>query len=393
MRAVTIIDVGIEAVRGLRPPASVWPRQEQVKPSDLYPDSAVRARSGPEPTDLELLYLTIACDNGVTGRYGPIDPEAAWPIRRWLGASLTGADPLAGSTLWDRLQRADRHSRHGHLKMAISALDNALWDVRGRTFDAPVWQLLGGGGRPPLPAYASTLWTAHDPDTVEQVARGVAAEGFVGQKWFLAYGPAAGAAGLARNVELVERVRAALGDEAMTMFDAWTGWDLTYARDWARRVEHLRPAWLEEAFPPSHDMLFTELARTTTVPLATGEHLYDRREVLTYLRSGAVSFLQMDPEWCGGVTDLVRMCALADTFGIPVVPHGHGLHAAIHVIASQSPATCPMVEYLMHIMPTRHHFEIDPPAPRGGTFVPPQRPGFGIELDPEKIASRGPWQP
>jgi L-rhamnonate dehydratase len=135
------------------------------------------------------------------------------------------------------------------------------------------------------------------------------------------------------------------------------------------------------------------LGRSTTVPLAAGEHLYDRREVLHYLQQRAVSVLQVDPEWCGGVTELVRMCALAETFGVPLIPHGHGLHAAIHVVASQSPGTCPMVEYLFRLMPRRYHFELDPPAPRDGAFALPGRPGFGIELDDSKIESRGPWQP
>jgi L-alanine-DL-glutamate epimerase-like enolase superfamily enzyme len=71
-----------------------------------------------------------------------------------------------------------------------------------------------------------------------------------------------------------------------------------------------------------------------------------------------------------------------------VIPHGHGLHAALHVVASQSPATCPKIEYLVRTMPNRHHFEVDPPVPVGGHVTLPTRPGFGIELDAGKIEQR-----
>jgi len=82
---------------------------------------------------------------------------------------------------------------------------------------------------------------------------------------------------------------------------------------------------------------------------------------------------------------------LAETFGVPVIPHGYGLHAAIHVVASQSPGTCPMTEYLYRIVPARHRFEAAPPAPVRGAFPLPQRPGFGIELNDDAITSRRPW--
>jgi L-alanine-DL-glutamate epimerase-like enolase superfamily enzyme len=392
MRTASIADVGIEAVRGPRPPNPPGPTQEQVHPLDVYPGRPRRV-ARPAPTWAEALYVRIRCESGVDGWYGPVDREAAWPIADSLGDVLIGEDALAGSTLWDKLARSDRHARHGHLRMAISALDNALWDVRGKVFGVPVWRLLGGGARTELPAYASTLGTPHDAATVDRVARELVADGYAGQKWFLAHGPGAGPRGLTRDVELAERVRAAAGAQARVMFDAWMGWDLAYARSWARAVEHLSPTWLEEPFGPAHDPLFQQLHRATSVPLATGEHLYDRREVLQYLQAGTIAVLQVDPEWCGGVTELVRMCALAETFGVPIVPHGHGLHAAIHVVASQSPATCPMVEYLFRFLPGRHHFEKEPPAPRGGAFALPSRPGFGIELDDSKIDYRARWDP
>lgn len=391
MDQLTVNSVEVEAVSGVRPP-SRRTNQRQIRAIDVYPEHhASETRPVPTPPWLEALYVHVRCESGIDGFYGPIDRAAAWSIVDTLADFLIGQDALAGNIIWDKMRRLDRHSRHGHMKMAISAIDNALWDARGKAYGAPVWRLLGGASRQQIPAYASTLGSAHDPKSVQTMGRELAAEGYTAQKWFLAYGPSDGWAGMQQNIKLAEELRDLLGPGTDIMFDAWMGWDLAYAHSWAQQVEHLDPRWLEEPFSPSHDMMFAELHRSTRVPLAAGEHIYDRREVLTYLEQGAVTVLQMDPEWCGGVTDLVRMCALAETFGIPIIPHGHGVHAALHVVASQSPETCPMVEYLLHLMPTRHHFELDAPTPRRGVFDLSKAPGFGIELDESKIERRMVW--
>ncbi len=397
MRKLTITAVDVLAVRGPAVPGAPVFTQGQAKLIHAYPehgpdlDRVPQPRIEPGPPLREALYLRIGTDRDVEGFYGPIDREAAWPITDLLAGFLVGQDALAGTVVWDKLYRLDRHARHGHLKMAISAVDNCLWDLRGKAFDAPVYQLLGGPARDRIPAYASTLGTSHEPAEVQALAQRLAKEGYAAQKWFLAHGPGAGAEGLARNVGLAEEVRAAVGPGTRLMFDAFMGWDLAHARDWARQVESLSVSWLEEPFSPTQYPAFVELHRATRVPLAAGEHLYDRADVLPYLRDGTLTVLQCDPEWCGGVTDLVRITSLAETYGVPVIPHGHGVHAALHVVASQSPATCPMVEYLLLAMPTRYQFEKHPPAPEGGSMALPQGPGFGIELDASRITSTRPW--
>ncbi|MFC9462317.1 enolase C-terminal domain-like protein [Streptomyces sp. NPDC056983] len=389
-----MIDARISSVRVVELtttlPETPFPRgfPPQSRPASIY-DSQHMGPTG-RPTAVVArkktsLYLEIGTTKGVTGRYGPIDREAVAPLADGMAASLLGLDALAHGYIWDLLQRADRHARHGQRKIAISAVDNALWDVRGRLFGAPVWQLLGGSGRARIPAYASTLGTFHDDGEVERTAAELMDEGYTAQKWFFADGPGQGPDGMDRNVALAERARSSVGESCALMFDAFMSWDLAYARQWCRRVEHLRPDWLEEPFPPGAVPAFAQLRSSTVIPIATGEHLYDRHDVLPFLQQGLIGVLQADPEWCGGVTDLVRMCAVAEPFGVAVIPHGHGIHAALHVVAGQSPETCPRVEYLFHHMPERHHFEVDPPAPKGGTFALPTRPGFGIELAQERI--------
>lgn len=359
----------------------------QSRPISVYPHHHLaegsRAPSGPRRKTS--LYLEITTTAGVTGRYGPIDQDAVAPLSEGMAASVLGLDALASTFVWDVLQRGNRHSRHGNRKIAISAVDNALWDLRGRLLGLPVWQLLGGGGRAQVPAYASTLGTFHGEGEVEQTAAELLDEGYTAQKWFVADGPGQEAEGMERNVALVERTRSTVGDRSALMFDAFMSWDPAYARRWATRVERLRPDWLEEPFAPGAVESFAQLRASTSIPLAAGEHLYDRFDILPFLQRGLLSVLQVDPEWCGGVTDLVRLCAVAEVFGVPVIPHGHGIHAALHVVASQSPEVCPRAEYLYHLMPERHYFEIDAPRPHGGTFALPAGPGFGIEFDESRI--------
>ncbi|MDE3196460.1 MAG: mandelate racemase, partial [Acidobacteriota bacterium] len=219
-------------------------------------------------------------------------------------------------------------------------------------------------------------------------ARSVKAQGFRYQKWFLAYGPGDGYAGLKKNVETVRLVREAVGDDTELMFDVYSGWDLTYALEWAHQVEQYRPRWIEEAAQAEKIASFAELRRGTRIPVASGEHIQGRWEVYDYLREDALSVIQCDPEWCGGTSELVKICALASIYDLPVIPHGHSLHAALHVIASQSPAVCPLAEYLILKMQSYYFFEKNPPALDKAHFALTDRPGYGIEIDDAKVESK-----
>ncbi|GAB3384395.1 galactonate dehydratase [Humibacter soli] len=396
MRRVRITNLEVHKLTGRNPRYSDGPhpegdRQRQVQAIDLYEDGReplrVRAAEAREARTISRFYLHIRADDGSFGFYGPIDELAGRVVLDVYRELLIGQDALASATIWDQLERIDRHSRHGLHKAAISATDNALWDLRGRVFDAPVWQLLGGGSRRTIPAYGSMLATPLDPESIATAAKAVQAEGYDGQKWFFEHGPGNGRAGLTANVDLVRQVREAVGDDEPIMFDAYHGWDLPFARAWAQRAEEYNPDWLEEALLPNRHAAFAELRRSTSIPLATGEHVYDRQEALDLMREGSIQVLQADPEWCGGVTELSRMAALAETFGVALIPHGHGIHSALHVIASQSPEVCPKAEYLVRHMPIRHHFELDAPTPISGAFPLPTGPGFGIEIDDSKVES------
>jgi L-alanine-DL-glutamate epimerase-like enolase superfamily enzyme len=148
------------------------------------------------------------------------------------------------------------------------------------------------------------------------------------------------------------------------------------------------PTWLEEPVPAMQLNGYVRVKQATGIPLAGGEHLYSRWDVLPFLQAGAVDFVQTDPEWAGGISELTRICAMAGAYGVKVCPHGHTVVTAPHVIASQPESICPIQEYLFSSAERRQCFFKDPLVPVGGFLPLPTRPGLGVELDEAKIESR-----
>jgi L-alanine-DL-glutamate epimerase-like enolase superfamily enzyme len=237
----------------------------------------------------------------------------------------------------------------------------------------------------PVPVYGSCLGFSIDPALAGRRAAQLKKDGFIRQKWFLGYGPGDGARGMDLNVALVRELRAAVGDDVQLMFDAYQGWDLEYAIEWCRKVEQYRPYWLEEAVPMSDLESFIRLSRATRIPIATGEHLYGRWEAEQFFKNDALQFIQADPEWCGGISETVKVANLASVHGVKLLPHCHNVHAALAIVASQSPTVCPFGEYLINHVPEKLHFIKDPPLTGNGLVQLPDKPGFGIELDPAQV--------
>lgn len=366
--------------------------QHQVQMNHIYDELRPRPyRDNPQPprqAPLSAIYLTLKTEGGLQGLYGPVDIEAARVVEGQLKSFVLGKDALAGEAVWDQMHRWNRHSRSSHFMMAISAIDNALWDLRGRYFNAPVYRLLGGPTRPQVTAYGSCLGFSVEPEAARKKSAELKAQGYRNQKWFMAYGPGDGPEGLHKSVELVRVLRESVGDDVELMFDAFMGWQLDFAVAWARQAERYRPRWIEEAFPPDRIEAFAALRRSTSIPVASGEHFYGRWEANRYLAQGAVTVVQADPEWCGGVSELVKICQIATLYDAQVVPHGHAVHAALHVVASQSPSVCPMVEWLITSRPRYYHFEKHKLTPVDGKIELPDRPGFGIEFDETLVERR-----
>lgn len=390
----TIIDA-VDLIKVTGPYTSIpgVNRQFQVQPIHIYPELrpkpySDRTDSKPATSNISQYYLQIKTKGGLTGMYGALDVEYSEEILRQLKPFLMGKDALNIEALWDGMYRNNRHSRAGHYMMAMSAVDNTLWDLRGKYFNAPVYVLLGGPTRKEVQVYGSCL-----SFTVEEVKAGTRAktlydQGFKHQKWFMAYGPGDGQKGLNQSIGLMEELRGSLGAEAQIMIDTFMGWDLPFANTWCREVSKYNPYFLEEPFPVDRLESFIQLRQNTTIPLATGEHFYSRWEAFNFLKAGAIHVVQSDPEWCGGVSELIKTCHLASAFGAKIIPHGHNIHAALHVVASQSPEVCPMAEYLINHMPYKLNFQKNPLLTRNGVIALPTLPGFGIEWDENKISKK-----
>lgn len=363
--------------------------ERAVRALDLYPEHAgAMDDAWITSPHVSHVYLEIVTDEEIVGLYGPIDVRQAFLIGTELQGLLVGADPLASERLHDQMLRLQRHGRAGLFVNAISAVDNALWDLRGKVQGEPVYRLLGGPTRDRVPAYASMLGFSADPDRAAAAAIQYQRLGFTAQKWFFRHGPGAGSEGMQRNLSMARAVREALGPGYQLMFDAVMGWDATYAADMMRGLEAVDPYWLEEPIPPERVAAFRRLAASSRIRIATGEHAHTRWQIKELLDSGAIGVVQADPDWAGGISEQRHICSLCSAYDVPVVAHGHTVPAALHVAASQSPQTVPMVEYLVRVQEWTQHFQKTIYRPVGGALILPTEPGLGIDLDPARIADR-----
>lgn len=369
-----------------------------LRPLDVYrefrdegPEAVWRLRRvGDGAYRLTSTFVHIETDAGVTGTAGPISQEQAHLIGRGMAPLLVGQDPLAIERLWDMLYRSCVHGRKGVEMQAISALDCALWDLKGRHFEVPVHVLLGGPLREEIPAYASALGYSLEPDLVRERAAGLVAQGFTATKWFPRHGPADGPRGVRRNVELMAALRDAAGPDTDIMIDAWMSWDIPYALRMAEELADYRPYWIEEPVLPDRIDSYTTIRRRLDgrVLLAGGEHEYTRWGIHALLRAGAVDVCQPDTYWAGGITEMLKIAALASTYDVALIPHGHSVPANVHLSFAQSPALVPMLEYLVKWNVLHQHFLKYPVRPANGAVRPPTRPGLGMDLDEDKIESR-----
>ncbi len=334
------------------------------------------------------LFVEIETDQGLSGIYGAIDSNQAFIIYNNLKSFLKGRDPLAIEKLYDQMIRLHRHGRSGLFMNAVSAIDLALWDLKGKFMEQPVYRLLGGPVREEIPAYASMLGYSTEPEKAAEIALQFKEKGYQAQKWFFTYGPADRAEGIRKNLALASAVREAVGEHYYLMFDAFMGWNVDFTIKMLKGLKKVNPTWIEEPLPPEKIRGFDKIKNETCLPLATGEHVFTRWQVNELLVNKVVDYIQTDPDWTGGITELLKICSLASSFNIPVVAHGHSLLPALHVAAAQSPETVPWVEYLIRHQERKQFFNKTIHRPVQGMLKLPDSPGLGIILDKEKIAEK-----
>jgi len=364
-----------------------------VMPLDVYDefrDTGKRVKWGDQSEDTHLnhdaYFVQIETDDGVIGIGGPMDKSIAFIVENELSQYLIGRDPLAIEFLWDIMHRASVHGRQGNTMIAISAIDNALWDLKGRYFNTPVYSIIGGPTRTEVPAYASMLgYNVLDMGLVKQRAKEKQDEGYTAQKWFFRHGPMSGAEGLKKNVEMVRTLRETLGDDDDIMLDCWQSMDVNYVIKLAEQIEEFHPRWLEETAMPDRIDSYRKIREATNIPLSGAEHHYTRWGMKQFIDAEALDILQPDIYWAGGLSEVLKIAAVATTFDLITIPHGHSTNAGIHFSVSQSPIHTPYQEYLVKWNTIHQHFLKDPLTPEKGMIHAPTGAGMTMDLDPDKI--------
>ena len=365
-----------------------------VRPIDIYPEYR---RLGPweggtqvEPDRLALaqFFLEIHIDEGLVGTAGPLWPDVARLCKTQLEKIVVGKDPLATELLWDQMHRLQVHGRQGDPMVALSAVDVALWDIKGQVFGQPIWRLLGGPTQREIPAYASMLgFAVEDQGRVRDRALAYKESGYTAQKWFFRHGPMSGHDGLKRNVTLVRTLRETLGDDYDIMLDCWQSMNLDYAVDLCERIAEFKPRWLEEPFMPDRIDSHVKLKAKTSIPLSGAEHEYTRWGFKRFVEKDALDILQPDIYWCGGLSETLKIAAYATVHDLITIPHGHSTPIGIHFSAAQSPIHTPYQEYLVKWNAINMHFLKSPLHPVKGMIRVPDAPGANMALDPDKIDS------
>ncbi len=307
-----ITAVKVRQVRGTMPTEGPFWEERLVRPVDIYPEFRKEqhlAEYGRQVDDrsleIEAFFLTIETDDGVSGLAGPFREPCAHIVATQLRPILTGQDPLATEYLWDVMHRLLVHGRQGEAMFAISVVDCALWDLKGKWLGQPVWRILGGPTRdrdPGLRQHAG-LRGARSGPWCASARSPPRSRAFGAQKWFFRHGPMSGREGLAKNVELVRTLRETLGDDDEIMLDCWQSFDYRYLLELAARIEEYRPYWLEEAALPDRIDTYRRIKDKIRIPLAGAEHDYTRWGMKRFIEQAALDVYQPDPYWCGGLSE------------------------------------------------------------------------------------------
>lgn len=309
-------------------------------------------------------------------------------IDLYLKPILIGADPWDIESLWQNMYRHTMaFGRKGIGMTAISAVDIALWDILGKSAKQPVYRLLGGKTKSRIPVYASRLYSI-PLNELEAEAKRYKKEGYKAMKLRFGWGPTDGAEGMQRNIDLVRKVREAVGDGVDVMADAYMGWTLDYAKRMLPLLEPFHLRWLEEAVIPDDIHGYAELKAYGRVPIAGGEHeftLYGFRELL---EARAVDYIQFDTNRVGGISQARKIAALAEAHSVPVIPHAGQMHNYHVVMASLN---SPMAEYFPIVDVEVGNelfwyiFDGEPKAKDGFIDLREDLPGLGLTINEQAL--------
>ncbi|MFN8523657.1 MAG: mandelate racemase/muconate lactonizing enzyme family protein [Chloroflexota bacterium] len=318
---------------------------------------------------------------------------------RRLKELVVGEDPADINRLWHKLFRKAAYLGPRGLPTAVvSAVDIALWDIKGKALGRPVYDLLGGKVRPSVPLYANGWFTGcQTPQQYADAARKVVADGHVAMKLdpFLEMQPfhtgyLAGqisAAGEDHGVNIVAAVREAVGPAVEILIDAHGHYNVPTAVRVCRRLEPFKIGWFEEPVPPESVQALRSVREQVSVPICVGERLYTRWDFLPILEQRLTDFIMPDVVWTGGISELLRIATLAETYHVPISPHN--AMGPLQIVAGSHVAmTVPnfyRLEHSISFIPPYQACLRDPIEFDGSQIHLSTRPGLGHDLDVEVL--------
>jgi galactonate dehydratase len=338
-------------------------------------------------------FLRVETDAGLVGWGEPVvegraDATAA-AVRTLMDEYLLGRDPLDIEHHWQAMYRGGFYRGGPVLLSALSGIDQALWDIKGKHYDAPVYDLLGGKVRDRIKLYAHC--GGDTPEEAAESARDRVDAGFRAVK----YGPKPRwewldtPAAVDGVRETVAAIREAVGDDVDLALDFHGRPSKAVAKRLAAALEPYDPAFYEEIVGPERTDRLVEVARHTTVPIAVGERQYSRWDFEPILATEAVDVLQPDVSHAGGITELRKIAALAETYDVGIAPHAPlgpvNLAASLHVDACTQNAT--IQEQIVHQAETPNYLVDDAPfdLDADGFAALPPGPGLGVEVDEDAV--------
>jgi len=336
------------------------------------------------------LVVEIETDNGLIG-YGNagLSPDVTkLIIDSKFKSLLIGENPLNNEYLYEKMYRSSvAYGRKGSVIAAISAIDIALWDIKGQAAKLPVFMLLGGRTKEYIPTYYSRLYT-RNLDQLQQEAAHYKAEGFTGMKLRCGYPLTDGNAGLKKNVEMVRKVRETVGDDVEIMLECYMGFNFNYSRQLLKELEPYNLRWIEEMLLPDEIHNFAKLKNYTNIPLSGGEHEYTRFGFYDLLKADSLDIFQFDTNRVGGFTEAQKICTLAYMNGVEVIPHGgqmHNLHVVMSSFASPMAEYFPQTEIEVGNEMFWYIFDGEAVAENGRLQLDDNKPGMGLALKTEGL--------
>ena len=345
------------------------------------------------------LFLKIETDEGLAGWGEPVVEGKAETVRAAVHEFepyLIGQDPMRIEDLWQKMFRGCFYRGGAVLMSAIAGIDQALWDIKGKFYRAPVHELLGGAVRDRMRVYT---WIGGDrPEAAEEAALEAKRKGFTAVKMNATaeLGWIDSRDKVERAVARVAAVRQAVGGDFGIALDFHGRVHRAMAKILVRELEPYHPMFIEEPVLPEHNENLREIARQSAIPIATGERMYSRWDFKRLLQDGYVDIIQPDLSHAGGITECRKIAAMAEAYDVAVAPHCPlgpiALAASLQVDAVSYNAFIQEQSMGIHynVEADLLHYLKDPSvfAFRDGNADIPAGPGLGVEIDEDKVRER-----